>query len=85
MEKAREDILKEYPDNLRVKIDKIPYKAPTEVLGQASEKQVIKGKKSGQRYAVENHTKFVSNLAKNFAYSNPLHVDAFPLVKQMEI
>lgn len=33
MEKAREDILKEYPDNLRVKIDKIPYKAPTEVLG----------------------------------------------------
>lgn len=24
------------------------------------------------------------NLAKQFAYTNPLHVDTFPLVKQME-
>lgn len=34
---------------------------------------------------MESHSKFVSNLAKNFAYSNPLHMDVFPLVKQMEI
>ena len=25
------------------------------------------------------------NLAKLFAYANPLHADSFPLVKQMEV
>lgn len=85
MEKAKQDILKEYPTNLRVELDKIPYKAPLCVLGDASEKDVIKGKKSGQRYAIESHSKFVCNLSKHFAYSNPLHLDTFPLVRQMEV
>lgn len=85
MEKARNDILKDYPENLRVKNDKIPYKVITETVGESSEKEVLQGKKSGQRYAVENHSKFVANLSKHFAYSNPLHVNAFPLVKQMEV
>lgn len=36
MEKAKQDILKDYPPNLRVELDKIPYKAPLSVLGDAS-------------------------------------------------
>lgn len=34
---------------------------------------------------MESHSKFITSLAKLFSYSNPLHVDLFPLVKQMEI
>ena len=38
LDEAREAILHEYPDQLRPKIDKIPYKPPTEIIGDASDK-----------------------------------------------
>lgn len=38
LEKARADILAEYPADLLPKLDKVPYKAPDVNLGDASEK-----------------------------------------------
>lgn len=38
LEKARADILAEYPADLFPKLDKVPYKAPDVNLGDASEK-----------------------------------------------
>jgi hypothetical protein len=84
MAKMKEEILVIYTPDLLPKLDKIPYKVPEGVIGDSSEKESLKGKMSGSRYALENHSKFVINLSKMFSYSNPLHLETFPLVKQME-
>ena len=52
LEKARTEILAEYPADLLPKLDKIPYKAPEGNLGDASEREALKGKLSGSRYAL---------------------------------
>lgn len=52
LEKARTEILAEYPADLLPKLDKVPYKAPDVNLGDASEKEALKGKLSGSRYAL---------------------------------
>ena len=52
VEKARKEVLKDHPSDLLVDIRKIPYKPPSIDLGDASEKEALKGKVSGSRYAV---------------------------------
>lgn len=52
LEKARTEILADYPVELLPKLDKIPYKAPDVNFGDASEKEALKGKLSGSRYAM---------------------------------
>ena len=78
-------VLKQYPPEMLVRNEKIPYK-PVEVkFSDESEKESLKGKSSGSRYASEAHCKFVANLSKYFSYTNPLHLSTFPFVKQMEL
>ena len=62
------------------------YYKPVEVkFSDESEKESLKGKSSGSRYASEAHCKFVANLSKYFSYTNPQHLSTFPFVKQMEL
>lgn len=45
----------------------------------------VSGYLSGSRYPEKKHSDFVVSLAREFSYSNPLHFDLHPFLKQMEV
>lgn len=52
LDKARAEILGDYPKELLPTLDKIPYKDPNIRFEDISEKESLKGKLSGSRYAL---------------------------------
>lgn len=74
------------PEEYRSKIHKIPNRKPNNTsFKDESEGLSLRGYLSGSRYALKNHSDLVSDLSSRFIYSNPLHFNIYPCVRQMEI
>lgn len=84
MEEMKKEITGYFPGEYRPCIFEIPYKTPEIEFGDSCDRKVLDGMHSGSRYPNKAHGDFVAELAKLFAYSNPLHFDLHPMVKQME-
>jgi hypothetical protein len=83
--KMKDSINKEFPDDCKAQLKEIPYKTPDIKIGDLCDEESLQGKLSGTRYPMRAHSDFVMNLSKKFSLSNPLHLDSFPFVKQMEV
>ena len=75
--------MESYPKKHRSQLKKIPYSPVEPQFGNESELESMKGHLSGSRYPDKKHSDFVVSLAKQFSYSNPLHFDLHPFIKQM--
>lgn len=86
LDKVEPTILSGFPEEFRSKITKLPNRKPnnTEFKDQ-SEALSLRGYLSGSRYPIKAHSDLVSELSSRFIYSNPLHFNIHPCVRQMEI
>ena len=85
LSKVKEEFLETYPKQHRSELKQIPYHVVEPKFGVDCEMESVKGYLSGSRYPDKKHSDFVANLAKEFSYSNPLHFDLHPYLKQMEV
>ena len=83
--KVAPEIHNSIPKEYRSSIKKLPHKSNLPDIGNATEKEAVKGYLSGSRYPLKEHSDLVANLSGNFAYANPLHFDIHPCVRQMEV
>ena len=83
--KVGPEIHKSIPKEYRSSIKKLPHKSGVPDIGNETEKQAVKGYLSGSRYPLKEHSDLVANLSSNFIFSNPLHFDIHPCVRQMEV
>lgn len=73
------------PVEFRASTLKIPLRKPNNTnFFDTSEVKSLRGYLSGSRYPPKNHSDFVAQLASRFVYSNPLHFNIHPAVRQME-
>mgnify|MGYP000894788276 FL=1 len=72
------------PPECRSKIRKLPNRKPNDTnFKDESEALSLRGYLSGSRYPPKAHSDLVSELSSRFIYSNPLHFNIHPAVRQM--